>query len=103
MCGLEYGVICHVEQTEDHDQHYWDDDQQSILRTLLIFVLAAPRDVIARWQLSLANAMLSFFNKTADISAADIQEYRSAKSPFSLWIIVAPSTANLRNLRREEP
>src|SRR5262249_13512005 len=69
------GVIRHVEQNENDDKNDGYDDLQSLLRANLVFVLAAPFDVITRRH---ANAFsdnsLCFIHKSADVATADIHQ-----------------------------
>src|SRR5262249_22823164 len=69
------GVIRHVEQNENDDKNDGYDDLQSPLRANLVFILAAPFDVITRRHAdAFSDNSLCFIHKSADVATTDIHQ-----------------------------
>src|SRR5262249_65350 len=80
MQGFFGGVIGHIKHHEDDHQHDRNDNLQSLFGAELVFILAAPFDVIARRHRdALRHSPFRLVNESTDVSAANVHEYGSTE------------------------
>ena len=80
MRCFQHRAVCEIEQSEDDYQHDGYDYKQAVACALLVLVLSAPRDVVARGKLHLPHdGRLRFFDEATDIAPSHAQEHRAAK------------------------
>src|SRR6266550_5933642 len=78
--GFQRRVISDVKQTEDNDEYDWHNYQQTTSCSLLVFVLAAPLDVVTGGQLRLArDRILRFINEATHVTSPNIEQHRPAE------------------------
>jgi hypothetical protein len=91
MRSLDEGVIGEIEQHKDNEQYERQCNQQPVLGPLLIFVLAAPFNVIARRQFEVvSDGSPGLFNETDYVLPRTLSSTVPRSKPFSLGIIEAP-------------
>src|SRR3990172_2243057 len=80
MRGFQSGVIGKVKQSEDDHQHDWNDDHETFASTLLVFILTAPVDVVARRQLHLTpDFWTSLVDEAAYIASTHVEQNGAAQ------------------------
>src|SRR5262249_31310437 len=81
--GFFGGVIGHVQQNENDDEHNWYNDLKPLLGANLVFVLSAPFDVITRRHThALGDDTFCILDKSAHVAPTNVHQHSPAKYPI---------------------